>query len=109
MHEHLKGLSLTLQDTTKTELLLNERSRELAKVKLENAQLKCRIEYLEKFNQKLNNDSKDFKMQYQSAKEVEQQHNLKLIQNQNLIQSLNKKIEILEKTLEIYKDPAQND
>ena len=44
MNEHLKALTDSIQSTNKTELLLNERSRELVKIKLENSFLKNKID-----------------------------------------------------------------
>ena len=48
MNEHIKYLADSLESTTKTELLLNERSRELTRIKMDNAYSRSRIDALER-------------------------------------------------------------
>jgi hypothetical protein len=48
LNDHIKKLGETLVHASKTELQLNEKTREMAKVKHELATTRCRNEFLEK-------------------------------------------------------------
>lgn len=48
MNEHLKHLTDSLVNTSKNELLLNEKLREMAKLKHDSSMTKNRNEFLEK-------------------------------------------------------------
>ena len=53
MNEHIKALTESIMSTSQTELLLNEKLRENAKLKHDNSQLKSKCDSLEKQNSTL--------------------------------------------------------
>ncbi|CDW91617.1 UNKNOWN [Stylonychia lemnae] len=104
MNEHIKHLTDSLVNASKNELLFNEKIRETAKCKHDLAMIRSRNEFLEKQNQILNTEVKDLKHQMVIMKEIEMQMNKQKIADQNQLQVMTRRLDTLEKGLEVFQD-----
>eukprot|EP00347_Sterkiella_histriomuscorum_P012125 403369797 len=104
MNEHIKHLTDSLVNASKNELLFNEKVREMAKCKHDHAMTKSRNEFLEKQNFILNQEVKDMKQQMVNMKELEMQMNKQRVADQNQIQVMTRRLDTLEKGLEVFQD-----
>jgi len=110
MNEHIKHLTDSLVHASKNELLyfffsfsrLNEKLREHARLKHDLAQLRSRNEQLEKGVQQVQAEHKDLKRQLAAMKEEEMLARKQRVQDQNSLQALGRKVEVLERGLEVY-------